>query len=126
MVGLIVILLYACKVAFLVSSTCIKIIEFSLKNEARKAYLRAHKRMIIILFLPFMKEVYDNINFIKKDQCFETTTSNELYPFCLGSYNCNLVYPQHFNMSVFPKANLHGMIFGYDHRMQSGYDTTTT
>ena len=39
MADLIVILLYVCKLAFLASSTCVKIIEFSLKNEARKAYL---------------------------------------------------------------------------------------
>ena len=51
MVGLIiVILLYACKLAFLASSTCVKIIEFSLKNEARKVYLHVHKRIIIDLF----------------------------------------------------------------------------
>ena len=49
MAGLIVILLYACKLAFLASSTCVKIIEFSLKNEARKAYLHVHKIIIIML-----------------------------------------------------------------------------
>ena len=48
MVGLIVILLYACKLAYLASSTCVKIIEFSLKNEARKAYLRVHKGITIM------------------------------------------------------------------------------
>ena len=48
MEGLIVILLYACKLAFLASSACIKIIELSLKNEARKATLRAHKIVIIM------------------------------------------------------------------------------
>ena len=48
MAGLIVILLCACKLAFLTSSTCVKIIEFSLKNEARKAYLHVHKRIIIM------------------------------------------------------------------------------
>ena len=46
--GLIVILLCACKLAFQASSSCVKIIEFSLKNEARKAYLHAHKRIIIM------------------------------------------------------------------------------
>ena len=56
MAGLIVILLYASKLAFLASSTCVKIIEFSLKSEARKAYLHLHKRILIIP--PFMKEVY--------------------------------------------------------------------
>ena len=56
MAGLIVILLYACKLAFLASSTCVKIIEFSLKNEARKAYLHVHKRIIIMPAI--MKEVY--------------------------------------------------------------------
>ena len=56
MAGLIIILLYACKLALLASSTCVKIIEFSPKNEARKAYLHLHK--IIILCPPFMKEVY--------------------------------------------------------------------
>ena len=56
MAGLIVILLYACKLAFLASSTCVKIIEFSLKNAARKAYLHVHKRIIIMPAI--MKEVY--------------------------------------------------------------------
>ena len=36
------------KLAFLASSTCVKIIEFSLENEARKAYLHEHKRIIIM------------------------------------------------------------------------------
>ena len=48
MAGLIVILLYACKLAFLASSTCVEIIEISLKNEARKANLHVHKRIIIM------------------------------------------------------------------------------
>ena len=48
MAGLIVILLYACKLAFLTSSACVKIIEFSLKSEARKAYLHVHKRILIM------------------------------------------------------------------------------
>ena len=48
MAGLIVILLYACILAFLTSSTCGKIIEFSLKNETRKAYLHVHKMIIIM------------------------------------------------------------------------------
>ena len=55
MVGLIVILLCACKLASLTSSTCVKTIEFSLKNEARKAYLHVHKRIIIMPAI--MKEV---------------------------------------------------------------------
>ena len=50
------ILLYACKLAFLALSTCVKIIEFSLTNEARKAYLHTYKRIIIIPTI--MKEVY--------------------------------------------------------------------
>ncbi len=49
MAGLIVILLCACKLAFLASSTCVKIKEFLFKNEARKAYLHVHKRIIIML-----------------------------------------------------------------------------
>ena len=56
MAGLIVILLYACKLAFLASSTCVKRIEFLLKNEAKKAYLHVHKRIIIMHAI--MKEVY--------------------------------------------------------------------
>ena len=58
MADLIVILLYACKLAFLASSTCVKIIEFSLKNEARKAYLHLHKRIIItcIIIMPTIYE----------------------------------------------------------------------
>ena len=48
MADLIVILLYECKLAFVASSTCLKIIEFSLKNKARKAYLHVHKRIIIM------------------------------------------------------------------------------
>ena len=56
MAGLIVILLYECKLAFLASSTCVKTIEFSLKNEARKAYLHVHKRIIIMPAI--MKEFY--------------------------------------------------------------------
>ena len=48
MAGLVVIILYACKLAFLASSTCVKIIECLLKNDARKAYLRVHKRIIIM------------------------------------------------------------------------------
>ena len=44
----VVILLYACKLAFLASPTWVKIIEFPLKNEARKAYLHVHKRIIIM------------------------------------------------------------------------------
>ena len=48
MARLIVILLSACKLAFLTSSTCVKIIDFSLENEAKKAYWHVHKRIIII------------------------------------------------------------------------------
>ena len=48
MAGLIVILLYAYKLAFLASWTCVKIIAFSLKSEARKAYLHWHKRILIM------------------------------------------------------------------------------
>ena len=44
----IVILLYACKFPFLVSSTCVTILEFSLKIGTRKAYLHVHKRMVIM------------------------------------------------------------------------------
>ena len=58
MAGLIVILLSPCKLAFLASATCVKIIEFSLENEARKAHLHLHKRIIIMPVPPFMKEVY--------------------------------------------------------------------
>ena len=50
MSGLIIILLYACKLAFLAlaSSACVRIIEFSPKNEARKAYFHLHKRIILM------------------------------------------------------------------------------
>ena len=44
----IVILLYAYKLAFLASSTCVKIIEFSFRNEARKDYLHLYKIIIIM------------------------------------------------------------------------------
>ena len=58
MAGLIVIILYASKLAFLASSTCVKTVEFSLKNEAREAYLHVHKRIIIMPAI--MKEVYNH------------------------------------------------------------------
>ena len=51
MADLIVILLYACKLAFLTSSTCVKLIEFSLTNEARKANLHM-KEVHISTLLP--------------------------------------------------------------------------
>ena len=54
MACLIVILLYACKLAFLALSACVKIIEFSLKSEARKAYLHVNK---IILLIPAIYEI---------------------------------------------------------------------
>ena len=59
MAGLIVILLSASKLAFLASSTCVKTIEFSVKNDARKAYLYVHKRIIIMpAIMKGLKEVY--------------------------------------------------------------------
>ena len=48
MEGLIVILLYAFKLAFLASLACVKTNIFSLKSEAKKAYLHAHKRILIM------------------------------------------------------------------------------
>ena len=58
MEGLIVILLYAFKLAFLASLACVRTKEFSLKSEVKKAYLHAHK---IILIMPaIMKEVYNS------------------------------------------------------------------
>ena len=56
MAGLIVILLYAFKLAFLASLACIRTKEFSLKSEVKKAYLHAHKRILIMPAI--MKEVY--------------------------------------------------------------------
>ena len=56
MEALIVILLYAFKLAFLASLACVKTKEFSLKSEVKKAYLHAHKRILIMPSI--MKEVY--------------------------------------------------------------------
>ena len=56
MVGLIVILFYAFKLAFLAWLACVRTKEFSLKSEDKKAYLHAHK--IIIIMPVIMKEVY--------------------------------------------------------------------
>ena len=56
MEGLIVILLYAFKLAFLASLACVRTKEFSRKSEVKKAYLHAHKRIIIMPAI--MKEVY--------------------------------------------------------------------
>ena len=56
MEGLIVILLYAFKLAFLALLACVKTKVFSLKSEVKKAYLHAHKRILIILSI--IKEVY--------------------------------------------------------------------
>ena len=56
MEGLIVILLYAFKLAFLTSLACVKTKVFSLKSEVKKAYLHAHKRILIMPSV--MKEVY--------------------------------------------------------------------
>ena len=56
MEGLIVILLYAFKLAFLTSLACVRTKEFSLKSEVKKAYLHAHKRILIMPAI--MKEVY--------------------------------------------------------------------
>ena len=56
MEGLIVILLYAFKLAFLASLACVKTKVFSLKSEVKKAYLHAHKRILIMPTI--MKEVY--------------------------------------------------------------------
>ena len=56
MEGLIVILLYAFKLAFLAWLACVRTKEFSLKSEAKKAYLHAHKRLLILPAI--MKEIY--------------------------------------------------------------------
>ena len=58
MEGLIVILLYAFKLAFLALLACEKTKVFSLKSEVKKAYLHAHKRILIMPSI--MKEVYCN------------------------------------------------------------------
>ena len=66
MEGLLVILLYAFKLAFPASLACIRTKEFLLKSEVKKAYLHAHKRMLIMPAI--MKEVYwdvwSRVNFI--------------------------------------------------------------
>ena len=59
MEGLIVILLYAFKLAFLASLACVRTKEFSLKSEVKKAYLHAHKRILIMPAI--MKEVYGEL-----------------------------------------------------------------
>ena len=41
-------LLYLCQVAFLALTTCLKTIVFSLKSEAKKAYLHANERRIML------------------------------------------------------------------------------
>ena len=56
MEGLIVILLYSFKLAFLASLAWVRTKEFSIKSEVKKAYLHAHKRILIMLAI--MKEVY--------------------------------------------------------------------
>ena len=57
--GLIVILfVYTCKLAFLTSSTCVKVIDFSLKNDPRKAYLHVQKRIII------MPAIYERVLYL--------------------------------------------------------------
>ena len=56
MEGLIVILLYAFKLAVLASLACVKTKVFSLKSEVKKAYLHAHKRILIMPSV--MKEVF--------------------------------------------------------------------
>ena len=72
MEGLIVILLYAFKLAFLASLACVKTKVFSLKSEVKKAYLHAHKRILIMPSI--MKEVYgyptNLITQISKKKCF--------------------------------------------------------
>ena len=59
MAGLIVILLYGFKLAFLASLVCVRTKEFSLKSEVKKAYLHAHKRILIMHAI--MKEVYSGV-----------------------------------------------------------------
>ena len=56
MEGLIAILLYAFKLAFLASLACVKTKVFALKSEVKKACLHAHKRILIMPSI--MKEVY--------------------------------------------------------------------
>ena len=61
MAGLLVILLYAFKLAFLASLACIRTKEFSLKSKVKKTYLHAHKRILIMPAI--MKEIYkDDVN----------------------------------------------------------------
>ena len=67
MEGLIVILLYAFKLAFLASIACVRTKEFSLKSEVKKAYLHAHKRILIMPSI--MKEVYSLLHFFPALLC---------------------------------------------------------
>ena len=90
MAGLNVILLYACKLAFLASSTCVKTIEFAFKNEARKADLHVHKRIIIMPAI--MKEVY-----ITKDNNIKKKTSG---PGCIQRVDNGACYPLDKSLSV--------------------------
>ena len=73
MVGLIVILLYAFKLAFLASLACVKTKVFSLKSEVKKAHLHAHKRILIMPSI--MKEVYRSNEVIE----MVAVTCNEAY-----------------------------------------------
>ena len=76
MVGLILNLLYACKLALLASSSCVKIIEFLLKNEARKAYLHVHKRII----MPAIYERARSIGCVTSGKLLSTAL-HHLYPY---------------------------------------------
>ena len=70
MEGLIVILLYTFKLAFLASLACVKTKVFSLKSEVKKAYLHAHKRILIMPSI--MKEVYTGITwYLHREQMFD-------------------------------------------------------
>ena len=60
MEGLIVILLYTFKLAFLASLAYVRTKVFSLKSEVKNAHSHAHKRILIMPAI--MKEVYGNGN----------------------------------------------------------------
>ena len=97
MEGLIVILLYAFKLAFLASLACVKTKVFSLKSEVKKAYLHAHKRILIMPSI--MKEVYCVTLIVKLKLQRDVTKVIELgLPNTCGKSNANYII--HFEVST--------------------------
>ena len=75
MASLFVIFLHGCKLAFLASSTCVKIIEFALRNETRKAYLHVHKRITIMPAIYERGLLYHSIRQARHSLAFSRVTS---------------------------------------------------